>query len=103
MQIPRVSSSTAQPEEQGHNRHEARYNIANFEIPELEEEQFADLDSYMAHHNAYQASEHIPQEYRSRLHKLDDNQYYAEIDRAYYSQSTLAAQDYQPANQQAAP
>ena len=67
MQIPRVSSSTAQPEEQGHNRHQTQYNTENFEIPELEEnseeEQFADLDSYMAHHNTYQAREHIQQEY----------------------------------------
>ena len=30
MQIPRVSSSTAQPEEQGHNRSQAQYNIENF-------------------------------------------------------------------------
>ena len=63
MQIPRVSSSTAQPEEQEHNRSQAQYNIENFEIPELEEnseeEQFANLDSYMAHHNTYQASQHI--------------------------------------------
>ena len=63
VQIPRVLSLTAQPEEQGPNKSQARYNIENFEIPELEEnseeEQFADLDSYMAHHNTYQASEHI--------------------------------------------
>ena len=107
LQIPRVSSSTAQPEEQGHNRSQARYNIDNFEIPEIEEnseeEQFAHLDSYMAHHNTYQASEHIQQEYRSHLHKSDDDQYYTEIDRTYYSQDTPAAQqDYWPANQQAA-
>ena len=57
----------------------------------------------MAHHNTYQASEHIQQEYWSRLHELDDDQYYTEINRAYYSQETLAAQDYQLANQQAAP
>ena len=67
MQIPRVSSSTAQPEEQGHIRSQARYNSESFEIPELEEnseeEQFTNLDSYMAHHNTYQASEHIQQEY----------------------------------------
>ena len=37
MQIPRVSSSTVQPEEQRHNRSQAQYNIENFEIPELEE------------------------------------------------------------------
>ena len=107
VQIPRVSSLTAQPEEQGHIRSQARYNSESFEIPELEEnseeEQFADLDSYMAHHNTYQASEHIRQEYRSHLHKLDDDQYYAEIDRVYYSQDTLTAQDYQLANQPAEP
>ena len=55
----------------------------------------------MAHHNTYQASEHIQQEYQSCLHKLDNDQYYAKIDRAYYSQDTPAAQDYWMANQQA--
>ena len=63
MQIPRISSLTAQPEEQGPNRRQAQYYTENFEIPELEEnseeEQFADLDFFMAHHNTYQASEHI--------------------------------------------
>ena len=57
VQIPRVSSLTAQPEEQRHNRHQARYYTENFEIPELdensEEDQFADLDSFMPHHNTY--------------------------------------------------
>ena len=57
MQIPRVSSSTAQPEEQGHNRHQAQHYTENYEIPELEEnseeEQFADFDSFMAHHNTH--------------------------------------------------
>ena len=37
VQILRVSSSTAQPKEQGHNRCQARYYTENFEIPELEE------------------------------------------------------------------
>ena len=63
VQIPRVSSSTAQPEEQGHNRHQAQHYTANYEIPELEEnseeEQFADFDLFMAHHNTHQASEQI--------------------------------------------
>ena len=63
MQIPSISSLTAQPEEQGHDRRQAQYYAENFEIPELEEnseeEQFADLDSFLAHHNTYQASEHI--------------------------------------------
>ena len=103
VQIPQVSSSTAQPEEQGTSRSQAQYNIENFEIPELEEnseeEQFADLDLYMAHHNTYQASKHIRQEYQSCLYELDGDQYFTKINRAYYSQDTLAAQDYQPANQ----
>ena len=63
IQIPRVSSSTAQSEEQGHNRCQAQHYTENIEIPELEEnseeEQFADFDSFMAHHNTHQASEHI--------------------------------------------
>ena len=63
VQIPRVSSLTAQPEEQGHNRHQAQHYTENYEIPELEEnseeEQFADFDSFMAHHNTHQASEQV--------------------------------------------
>ena len=63
MQILRVSPSTAQLPEQGHNRHQAQPSTENFEIPELkensEEEKFADFDSFMAHHNTHQASEHI--------------------------------------------
>ena len=63
VQIPRISSLTAQPEEQGPDRCQAQYYTENFEIPELEEnlekEQFADFNSFMAHHNTYQASEHI--------------------------------------------
>ena len=63
VQILRVSSSTAQPEEQGYNRCQAQHYTENFEIPELEEnseeEQFADFDSFMAHHNTHQASEQI--------------------------------------------
>ena len=55
VQIPWVSSSTAQPEEQEIIRSQARYNTKSFEILELEdnseEEQFADLESYLAHHN----------------------------------------------------
>ena len=57
VQIPRVSSLTAQLPEQGHNRCQAQPSAENFEIPELEEnseeEQFADFDSFMAHHNTH--------------------------------------------------
>ena len=106
VQIPRVSSSTAQLKEQGHNRHQAQHYTENYEIPKLEEnseeEQFADFDSFMAHHNTHQASEQILQEYSSHLQDLDDDQYYTKIDRADFSQSTLVAQDYWPANQQEA-
>ena len=84
VQIPQVSSSTAQLGEQEIIRSQARYNTESFEIPEFEdnskEEQFADLESYLAHHNTYEASQRICQEYRSQLHDLDDNQYYTEID-----------------------
>ena len=90
VQIPWVSSLTAQPEEQEIIKSQARYNTKSFEILELEdnseEEQFSDLESYLAHHNTYEASQHIHQEYRSRLHDLDDDQYYAEIDQTYYPQ-----------------
>ena len=69
VQIPWVSSSTAQPEGQEIIRNQARYNTESFEILELEdnseEEQFADLESYLAHHNTYEASQCICQEYRS--------------------------------------
>ena len=104
IQIP---SSIDQPEDQGHIRHQAQHNSKSFEIPNLEEnsgeEQFANLDLYLAHHNTYEASQYIHQEYRSCLHALDDNQYYAEIDRAYYLHETPAAQDYWPVNQAAEP
>ena len=76
-QITWVSSSTVQPEEQEIIRNQARYHSESFKIPELEdnseEEQFTDLESYLAHHNTYEASQRIHQEYRSRLHDLDDD------------------------------
>ena len=107
MQIPRVSSSTAQPPEQGYNRRQVQPSAENFKIPELEEnseeEQFANFDSFMTHHNTHQASEHIWQEYFSHLQDLDDDQYYAEIDRANFPQYTLATQHHRPANHQEAP
>ena len=48
IQIPRISSSSAQQPEQGHNRHQAQPSAESFNIPELEEnseeEQFSDFD-----------------------------------------------------------
>ena len=96
-----------QPEDQGLDRHQTQHNSERIKIPNLEEnseeEQFADLDSYLAHLNTYEASQYIYQEYRSHLPALDNDQYYPEIDRSYYSHETLAAQDYWPANQAPGP
>ena len=84
VQIPWVSSSTFQSEEQEITRSQARHHSKRFEILDLEdnseEDQFANLESYLAHNNTYEASQHICQEYRSRLHDLDNDQYYTEID-----------------------
>ena len=104
VQIPSLIN---QPEDQGLDRHQTQHKSERLEIPDLEEnseeEQFANLDSYLAHHNTYKASQYIHQEYRSHLLTLDDDQYYVEIDRSYYSHETLAAQDYRPANQAPGP
>ena len=57
VQIP---SLIDQPEDQGLDRCQTQHNSERIEIPYLEEnseeDQFADLDSYLAHHNTYIAS-----------------------------------------------
>ena len=102
-----ILSLIDQPEDQRIDRHQTQHNLERAKIPNLEEnskeEQFADLDSYLAHHNTYEASQYIHQQYRSHLHTLDDDQYYAEIDRLYHSYDTPAAKDYWPANQAPGP
>ena len=107
VQIPRVSSLTAQPLEQGHNKCQAQHSAENVDTPELEEnseeEQFADFDSFMAHHNTHHASKHIRQQYFSHLQDLDDDQYYTKIDRANFHQYPPAVQDYLLANHQVTP
>ena len=84
-----------------------RCNIDPAEIPQLEEnseeEQYQDLQTYLTHHNTYEASQHIHRDYRSRLLELDDDRYYQEIDRVYHTYETLPAQDYRPANQAPGP
>ena len=81
VQIP---SSIDQSEDQGLDRHQAQCNSETVKIPDLEEnseeEQFDDLDSYLAHHNTYKASQHIHQDYRSCLHVLGNDKYYVEVD-----------------------
>ena len=69
----------------------------------MEEEQYQDLETYLTHHNTFEASQHIRRDYRSRLLALDDKKYYQEVDRAYHTYGTLAAQDYRPANQDPGP
>ena len=96
-----IPSLIDQPEDQGTDRCHTQHNPEGAKIPNLEEnseEQFADLDSYLAHHNTYEASQYIHQQYRSHLYALDDETYYEEIDRSYYSYDTPVAQDYWPAN-----
>ena len=96
-----------QPEDQEIDRQQTQSNSDRAKIPDLEEnseeEQYTDLDSYLAHHNTYEASRYIHQQYRSHLHALDDETYYEEIDKLYDSYGTPAAQDYWPANQAPGP
>ena len=92
-----------QPNDQRIDSQQTQRNSEPVEIPQLEEnseeEQYPDLDTYLTHHNTFEASQRIHQDYRSRLVTLDDKRYYEEVDRAYYTYGTPAAQDYQPANQ----
>ena len=57
VQIP---SLIDQPEDQGLDRCQTKHNSERIKIPNLEEnseeEQFANLDSYLAHHNTYKDS-----------------------------------------------
>ena len=86
IQIPGVSSTTDQPPEVMYNRCQVQPSTVDPKIPVLEDnsdqDQFADLDTYMTHHNTHHTSEQIRQEYSAALHNLSDDEYYAEIDRA---------------------
>ena len=102
-----IPSWIDQPNDQRIDTQRTQRNPVPAEIPQLEEnseeEQYPDLDSYLTHHNTFEASEHICQDYQSRLLMLDDERYYEEVDRAYYMYRTPAMQDYQPANQAPGP
>ena len=87
IQIPGISSTTLdQPPEVMYNRHLVQPSTVDLEIPELEEDsdqdEFADLDTFITHHNTHQESERIRQEYLATLQNLSDDEYYTEIDRA---------------------
>ena len=77
-------------------------NLGPAELPQLEDnsegEQYQDLETYLSHHNTFEASECICRDYRSRLLSLDDDKYYQEIDRVYQTYETPPAQDYRLAN-----
>ena len=64
IQISGVSSTTSdQPPEVMYNRHQVQSSTVDLEIPELEDnldqDQFADLDTFIMHHNTHQANERI--------------------------------------------
>ena len=82
-------------------------NLGPAEIPQLEDnsegEQYQDLETYLSHHNTFEASQCIRRDYRSRLLMLDDDKYYQEVDRDFDTYGTPPAQDYGPANQAPSP
>ena len=84
-----------------------RHNSEPTKIPQLEEnseeEQYQDLETYLTHHNTFEASQHICRDYRSRPLVLDDDKYYQEVDKAYHTYRTPPAEDYRPANQAPGP
>ena len=87
IQVPGVSSTTSdQPPEVMYNRHQVQPSTADLKIPELEDnsdqDQFADLDTFITHHNMHQESKQIHQEYFATLQNPSDDEYSTEIDRA---------------------
>ena len=67
-------------------------NLGPAEIPQLEDnsegEQYQDLETYLSHHNMFEASQHVHRDYRSRLLVLDDDRYYQEVDRVFDTYGT---------------
>ena len=108
VQIPGVSSTTShQPPEVTYNRHQIQPTAVDLEISELEDDsepdQFADLDTFITHHNMHQESKQIHQEYFATLQSLSDDEYYADIDRGEFQNYTLASPYDWPACHQEAP
>ena len=98
-----ILSQSDQQNEQRITIQPTRHNPEPVEIPQLEEnseeEKYQDLETYLMHHNTFQASQHICRDYRSRLLALDEEKYYEEVDRAFHTYGIPAAQDCRPANQ----
>ena len=80
-----------------------QWNLEPAEIPQLEDnsegEQYQDLETYLTHHNTFEASQCIHRDYRPRLLMLHDDKYYQEVDRVSNTYGTPPAQDYRLANQ----
>ena len=68
-----------------YNKCQIQPSSTDLEIPKLEEDsdqdQFADPNNLITHHNTHQESERIWQEYFTTLQNLSDNEYYTEIDK----------------------
>ena len=98
-----IPSQLDQQNEQRVTIQPTRHNSEPVKIPQLEEnsegEQYQNLDTYLTYHNIFEASQHIHRDYRSRLLVPDEEKYYEEVDRAFHTYGTLAAQDYRLANQ----
>ena len=105
--LVKIPSQIDQPNDQRIDTQWTRHNSEPVEILQLEEnseeEQYPDLDTYLTHHNTFEASQCVHQYYRSRLLTLDNERYYEEVDRAYYMHRTMAAQDYWLVNQAPGP
>ena len=71
------------------------------DIDEEEEGQFEDLQTYLTHHNTYQESQNIHNEYRKRLLDLNNDRYYWDIDCAYETYGPT--RDHLPSNQAPGP
>ena len=73
-----------QQNEQGIPTELTHSNLGPAEIPQLEDnsegEQYQDLETYLSHHNMFEASQHIHRDYRLRQLALYDDKYYQEVD-----------------------
>ena len=93
IQIPGISSTKLdQPPEVMYNACQTQPSSVDLEIHKLEEDsdqdQFADLDTFITHHNTHQESKRIQQEYFATLQNLSDDEYYTEIDRTEFQYHT---------------
>ena len=108
IQILGISSTTPdQPPEVTYNRCQIQPSTVDLKIAKLEEDldqdQFADLDTFITHHNTPQESEQIQQEYFATLQNPSDNEYYTEIDRAEFQYHTPVSPYDRPTHHQEAP